>query len=108
MRGRFDYKFTKLAMDDLDQVLSYIANVLVNPIAARNLYTQIESAITYICSFPYASPDCSCYLIEEENVRHIKVGNYMLIYEIKLDIHMIYILRFCYAKMDLINLQVDR
>ncbi|MBR5279578.1 MAG: type II toxin-antitoxin system RelE/ParE family toxin [Clostridia bacterium] len=107
MRGRYNYKFTKLAMEDIDQALSYIANVLVNPIAARKLYTQIECAIHYICSFPYASPDCSCYLIGEEQIRHIKVGNYILIYEIKVEIHTIYILRFCYAKMDFIHLRID-
>ncbi|MBQ1233248.1 MAG: type II toxin-antitoxin system RelE/ParE family toxin [Clostridia bacterium] len=101
MQDKFQYKFTGLALQDIDEAMSYISDSLANPIAAENLYNQIEKAIDQICLFPYAYADCSCYLIDNRDIRHIRVGNYVMIYEVVTATSTLHILRFRYAMMDL-------
>ena len=100
MHSKFQYRFTPLALTDIEETLSYITQDLANPLAAKNLYMQIEKAIEQICIFPYAHADCSHYMIVDKNIRHIKIGNYLLFYEIKEQIKTLHILRFRYAKMN--------
>lgn len=46
------------------------------------------------------------FLITDENIRHILIENYVLIYEIVEDEMCVRILRFRYAKMDLSKLTI--
>lgn len=106
MQNKYQFKFTRLALLDIDEVMSYISFNLANPQAAKSLYNEIEKAITQICEFPYAYADCSHYMIENENIRHIKIGNYILIYEISKSSSTLHILRFCYSMMDITRLEM--
>ena len=81
----YRYKFTPLAVTDIDETLDYIAGYLSNPSAADNLYRRLTAAIEDICERPYSFPDCSYYLIDDKNVRHTVIGNYVLIFEVSKD-----------------------
>lgn len=65
-----------------------------------------EQAIQNICSFPYSYPDCTYYLIGDENIRHAIIENYVLIYEVKDEEKQINILRFRYTRMNLTKLVI--
>ncbi len=86
---------------DVDSALNYISQNLCNPKAAADLYFEIDSAIHRICAFPRSSSDCLCYLIQDENIRHVPVDRYVLIYEIVDELKEIRILRFRYSGMDI-------
>lgn len=45
-------------------------------------------------------------MIDDENIRHTTIDNYVLIYEISDETKQINILRFVYAKKNLINIAV--
>ena len=104
MQNKYRFKFTKVAVSDIEKALEYISENLANPQAAKKLYFEIEKAIDNICSFPYAYADCSCYMVNDENIRHIKVGNYILIYEVLKSNSYVHILRFRYSMMDFANM----
>ena len=97
----YRYKLTPLAIADIDDALNYISGKLLNPSAADNLYHGIQQEITSICESPYAFPDCSYYLIDDENSRHSIVGKYILIYEVSRAEEMIRVLRFLYGGRDI-------
>ena len=97
----YRYKFTPLAITDIDDALSYIAGNLSNPSAADNLYRNLNAAIEDICDRPYSFPDCSYHLIDDENIRHTVIGNYVLIFEVSHSENLIKFLRFLYGGMDI-------
>ena len=106
MSNKFSYYLTPLAEQDIDSALNYIAKNLCNAKAAADLYLEIESAIDTICAFPRSSSDCLCFLIHDENIRHVPIDNYVLIYEIVDELKEIRILRFRYSKMNLKNVEL--
>lgn len=101
MQNNYTFKMTPLAESDIDSALTYIMVKLCNEKAASDLYFKIEKAIENVCMFPFASTDCKCFLIADENIRHVPIDNYCLVYEIKEEEGRIDILRFRFAKMDL-------
>ncbi len=102
----YRYKFTPLAVADIDEALDYIAGNLSNPSAADNLYRKLTGEIGDICERPYSFPDCSYYLIDDENIRHTVVGSYVLIFEVSRDEKLIKFLRFLYGGMDIIHQKI--
>lgn len=107
MSNKYTFRLTPLAEQDIDSALGYIAENLCNAKAAADLYIKIENAIDTICAFPRSSSDCLCYLVQDENIRHIPIDNYVLIYEIVDALKEIRILRFCYSKMNLKNVELE-
>ena len=102
----YRYKFTPLAVSDIDKALDYIAGDLSNPSAADKLYQKLTAEIEDICDRPYSFPDCSCYLIDNDNIRHTVVGRYVLIFEVAKKEKLIIFLRFLYGGMDIVNQEI--
>lgn len=102
----YRYKLTPLALSDIDDALGYIGETLSNPSAADRLYRSIMKEIDGIISGPFSFPNCSHYLIDDENIRHSVIGNYVLIYEIDENNHLIKILRFLYGGRDITNTNI--
>lgn len=102
----YHFQFTTLAVQDMEQSLSYIRDVLDNPIAACNLTDEIQRSIQKLCRFPFAYPDCTAFLIQDRNIRHINIRHYILIYEIDSAHQTLHILRFLYSGRDISTLSV--
>ena len=102
----YRYKLTPLVASDIDDALNYISYRLLNPGAAANLYHELQQEIASICASPHAFPDCSCYLIDDDTIRHSVVGNYVLIYEVSDKEKLIKILRFLYGGMDIVHMAI--
>ena len=103
----YKYKLTHLALSDIDEVLEYISVRLTNPVSAKRLYQALKKEIRSICENPRAFPNCSCYLIDDENIRHALVGNYVLIYEVCKEERQVNILRFLYGGRDIANTELN-
>lgn len=106
MSSKYSFKFTPLAEEDIGSALVYISQKLFNVKAADDLFAKIENAIAHICEFPYSFADCSYFLINDLNIRHANIDNYVLVYEVLEDAKQINVLRFVYAKMDLSRLNI--
>ena len=101
MQNKYSFSFTPLALQDLDDALSYISEQLSNPQAATELLDELEHTLASVCEFPYAFSDCSVYLISDQNIRHAMVKNYVLVFEINESEGSIIVLRFRYARTDM-------
>lgn len=100
MQSKYSFSITPLALKDLDEALAYISEQLSNPQAAMGLLDDVEHTLSGVCDFPYAFSDCSVYLIDDKNIRHAMVKNYVLVFEIKEEERAIVVLRFRYARTD--------
>ena len=97
----YRYKLTPLAMADVDEALDYIDRRLANPAAAKKLYLSLLKEVESVCSGPFSYPNCSCYLIEDNSIRHAVVGNYVLIFSVDEKDRLVKFLRFLYGRRDI-------
>lgn len=100
----YRYKLTPLALSDIDDALGYISGTLSNPTAADRLYHSLLKEIDSIVDGPFSFPDCSYYLIDDGNIRHSVIGNYVLFFDVDEKGHLIKFLRFLYGGMDIANM----
>ena len=108
MQNKYSFSFTPLGYQDLDDALAYISEQLSNPQAATELLEEVEHTLASVCEFPYAFSDCSVYLISDQNIRHVMVKNYVLVFEIKEDEGQIIVLRFRYARTDMVHTSMKK
>ena len=106
MTNKYKFFLTPLAVSDIDETLAYISGNLANPVAASALLKQIDETIDRIRLFPFANSDCSCFMIQDQNIRHVQIGNYVMIYEVDKEKSSINILRFRYSAMDLTSVEL--
>ena len=71
-------RYARGALSDLDEIFSYIARD--NPRAATRLVTRIEQVAALIAEQPYIGA-----VTRKSNFRRFPVGNYLIVYEIRLD-----------------------
>lgn len=107
MANKYNYNFTPLAEEDVDSVLTYLSEKLLNGKAAVDLFAKIERTVENICEFPYSYADCSYFLITDENIRRAVIDNYVLVYEVVEETKQINFLRFRYAKMNLMKININ-
>ncbi|MGM9971133.1 MAG: type II toxin-antitoxin system RelE/ParE family toxin [Anaeroplasmataceae bacterium] len=94
----YNYEFTKLAINDIDETLNYITNKLCNKKAADDLMKDIEKCIQNICIFPMGYPNCKYFYIKDESIRYAVINNYILVYKIFKS--KIIFIRFKYSKQN--------
>ena len=97
MSSNFSYRISSKAQKDIDELIAYVATVLFNRTAATKILNDLEQAIERVCQFPYASNDCTYYGINDENIRYVIVGNYILVYQIDQDANTIVVIRLIYS-----------
>ena len=102
----YKYNLTHLALTDIDEALGYISEKLFNPAAAKRLYQALLEELDGVCENPFAYPNCSCYLIDDDNIRHALVGNYALIVEVRREEKQVNVLRFLYGGRDIANTEL--
>ena len=95
----YNYKITEPAEKDLDEILNYIAIILLNPTAAKSFYLKLSNSIENICEFPEGGAKLDNGLFVDDAVRKVIIDNYLLHYKIQDE--MIYILRIIYGKRNL-------
>ena len=103
----YRYKLTPLALADIDEALGYISEKLSNPTAAKRLYRTLLAELDGVCGNPFAYPNCACYLIDNESIRHTLAGNYALIFEVRREEKQVNILRFLYGGRDIAHMELS-
>jgi plasmid stabilization system protein ParE len=91
---------TELAAQDLDNIVSYIAEQLANPSAASRLLEDIAKCYGYLKASPQIYEICRDPKLSKDGYRKTVIHNYVLIYRIDEAARIVYILRFFYGGMD--------
>ena len=100
-------KITRIAEEDLLEIVRYISEKLKSPIAAANLMDLIEQMTKVL-----EEPPLGCKLISDEyfqqkGIRFLQVKNYMIFFRIHDDRKEISIIRILYTRRDWIYILKD-
>ena len=100
----YTIKITRIAEEDLLEVIQYISEKLKSPIVASNLLDLIEQKMLILEDAPF-----SCRLIDDEyfqkrEIRFLQVKNYLIFFRINKDMKEISIIRILYARRDWVNI----
>jgi plasmid stabilization system protein ParE len=100
----YTIKITRIAEEDLLEIIQYISEKLKSPIAASSLLDLIEQKIIILEDSPF-----SCKLIDDDyfrkkEIRFLQVKNYLIFFKINKDMKEISIIRILYARRDWVNI----
>ena len=100
----YPIKITRVAEEDLLEVIQYLSEKLKSPIAASNLLDLIEQKMIILEDSPF-----SCKLVDDEyfqkkEIRFLQVKNYLIFFRINRDMKKISIIRILYARRDWVNI----
>lgn len=80
MESEFQYRFTKKAEADLDEIVSYIAAELANPQAAADFVARLQKIINETRSFPESGTQVNNEFLPDIGLRKKNVDNYIMYY----------------------------
>lgn len=95
---------SELAHTDLDNIVSYIAIELANPMAAANLLDEVEKCYAYLKNNPFIYEKCHDTFLEKKNYRKATIKNYVLVYMVDEANRSVIIYRFFYGAQDYVKL----
>ena len=95
---------SELAHSDLDNIISYIAVQLANPLAAATFLDEVEKCYGYLKNNPFIYERCHDAFLEKEAYRKATIKNYVLVYKVDETAKAVIIYRFFYGAQDYINL----
>ena len=100
MASKFSLSMTETAVNDLDDILEYIANTLANPLAVKNLYDELSEAFQSVVVFPDAGAPVNNPTVLLNGVRKLFVKNYTVYYLPDYECEKVHILRIVYSHRD--------
>ena len=88
------------AVQDLQDILDYIANVLKEPAAAQRIYTSIKVEILTLASMPERNRVVDDEPYATMGVRRLFVENYVVFYMIDRSRYTVHVLRVLYNRRE--------
>ena len=104
--GSNSYQFAQRAIEDLDDILSYISFTLANPIAAKGFYDALFTKIDYLCLFPEHCEAVENIFLNRAEVRKALVQNYLAYYTFDAEKGMVTILRIVSVKRNIEEIRI--
>ena len=98
----YSIKLSPKAIEDLQEIKSYIENDLQNPIAAKNTLNKIISTYEDLSIFPKSGTSVQKYVPFATDYRFVLANNYSIFYRISNED--ILIIRILYSKRDFLNI----
>ncbi len=85
------------ALQDLDNIGTYIAVQLANPIAAANFFDEVEACYNFLIRNPMMYEKCRDDRLAAEGYRKAVIKNYIAIYRVSEETETVFIVRFFYS-----------
>ena len=95
---KYAIEYLPSALEDLKEIVRYIARTLQNPKAAENLAHEIIKKVDLLADFPYSAPRYTPIKPLEYEYRKLLVKNYFAFYRIDEMKKTITVVRIIYAK----------
>lgn len=95
-------RYSKAALQDLQQIGDYIADTLKNPMSALDTVSKIQDIIDQLALFPYSGAQLSSIADMETEYRFLVCGNYLAFYHLHSD--SVYIDRVLYGRRDYLKI----
>ncbi|SHO45236.1 type II toxin-antitoxin system RelE/ParE family toxin [Anaerocolumna xylanovorans] len=100
----FHILYTPLAYEDLDEIDTYISEILVNPQAAEDLMNEMEKSISRLEQFPYIGSEVADPYLASKGYRKLVVQNYLVFHLINPEQKQVVIMRVLYGAREYHNL----
>ena len=91
---------TSQAEQDLDNIVSYIVNILGNPSAAAALLNEVEKCFSSLEDMPMLFEACRSPHLRALGYRKAGIRNYIMIYKVNESKKEVIILRFFHGRQD--------
>ena len=91
---------TPLANQDLDGIVSYIAEDLEHPVAAAHFLDEVDTCYAHLEKMPLMYEQCHDPNLKKLGYRKALIQNYVMIYRVDEGAKTVFILRFFYARRD--------
>lgn len=101
MEYEFNYRLSKKAEEDLDNIISYIAVELSNKKAATDFIKKLQNSIEQVCLFTESGAPVNNDFIFDIDIRKKIIDNYIMYYLPDLSKKIIYIVRIVYSKKNM-------
>ena len=98
----YKIKLSPKAIEDLQEIKSYIENDLQNPIAAKNTLNKIISTYEDLSIFPESGIPVQKYVPFTTDYRFVIANNYSIFYRI--ENNTVFVIRILYSKRDFLNI----
>ena len=98
---KYAIEYLPSALEELKEIVRYIARTLQNPKAAENLAHEIIKKIDLLADFPYSAPRYTPIKPLEYEYRKLLVKNYFAFYRIDEMKKTITVARIIYAKRNI-------
>ena len=100
----FKVTFSKQAKKELNSIIYYIKNILLEPRVAKNLLKRFNDKVISLENSPEKFPQIEKDIMQKNNIRKCIVGNYIIIYQVNTELRQVDISHIFYAGRDWINL----
>lgn len=97
----YKLEYTETFEKDLDSILDYTINKLLNPTAAVTFYKKVKSTFSQVVDFPEMFSLHPLKRLSDKGYRFFTVGNYLAFYTIDTERQIIYARAIVYGAMDL-------
>lgn len=98
MNNRYEVRITKYALKQMEKIRDYIANELLAPQAAYNLFSEMKRKITSLDNMPERNPLVDIKKWREQGIRKIIVKNFIIYYWIDEEQRAVHITAVVYEK----------
>lgn len=91
---------TPLAMEDLREIITYIAQELCNPAAASRFLDAVSDCYEKLAVMPFLFETCRDDRLKEQGYRRAVIKRYVMLYRVAEEEQTVYVLRFFYGARD--------
>ena len=91
---------TELALQDLDEIIAYIALTLANPSAAGSFADEVEACYSNLEKMPLMYGFCNDPRLRALKYHKAVIKNYVMVYKVDEDEKTVNILRFFHGRQD--------
>ena len=97
----FQAKLSEQAAIDLDDIIRYICEDLLNPQSAENFFKAVNEKLELISEHPYIYPLHHDERLRSEGYRFVAIGNYLIFYLVDDERSIVNVARILYGRRDL-------
>lgn len=98
MEKQYKVQITKYALAQMEEIKEYIANELLAPQAAYNLFLEMKNKAVSLNSMPERNPLVAAKKWREQGVRKIIIKNFIMYYWIDEEQRIVHITTVVYGK----------
>ena len=98
MEKQYKVQITKYALAQMEKIKDYIANELLAPQAAYNLFLEMKNKVASLNSIPKRNPLVDTKKWREQGVRKMIITNFIMYYWIDEEQQIVHIIAVVYSK----------